>query len=90
MNRGQDAFRVVDLAAQGCAVARYVAGWPRDTLLAWLRLFGDVRQPVDTDDTLHWFTSRSGLSTGFVITHEGRFLLVGDHTIYEPCQDDRT
>lgn len=87
MKRGMDAFRVVDLAGQGCAVARYVEGWSRDTLLAWLRLFGEVRQPMDADDTLYWFTSRSGQSTGFVFTDEGRFLLVGDHTIYEPCRD---
>ena len=79
------AIRVVDLASQARVVAEHVQGWPRARIVAWLGQYGDVTV-IDPDPArgLYYFCSRYGPATHFIIDADGRFLIMADHTIYDP------
>jgi hypothetical protein len=85
LSRIQDepCFRVIDLGSQADAVARYIRGWSRDEVLAWLGRYGKItRFPHDAD--VYSFLAPSGLQSRFVLREDGEFLIILDHTTYRP------
>jgi hypothetical protein len=86
--KGDDvsALSVVDLEAQADAVARFVDGWPSDQVLAWLGKFGEVKaiHIHQFDATIYSFRSRCGPCAAFLFAQDGRFVLIMDHTTYQP------
>jgi hypothetical protein len=79
------AFRIVDLASQADEVARWIAGWPKEQVLAWFEQQGHVTKVVTPyDDSLYRFRSNAGIETGFRLTENGQFVIIGHHTTYQP------
>jgi hypothetical protein len=76
-------FRVIDLDSQADAVARHIRGRSRDEVLAWLGNFGKVKR-FPHDANIYGFLAPSGLQTRFVLRENGEFLLILDHTTYNP------
>ena len=75
-------FYVVDLASQAHAVATSTRGWWRERVLAWLSRYGQVTQIYENNADLYTFRSPSGLWTGFILSEDGEFYLIADHTTY--------
>jgi len=74
-------FVLIDLTSQMPYIPRHVRDWPRERLLAWLRVWGDV-DPIPTRylepayDT-YCFRSWLGLSMTFALTDSGRMFIPG-------------
>jgi hypothetical protein len=71
----------VDLATQMPFLPQYARAWPRERLLAWLRVWGEVWQvewPQGmSDKDTYTFRSWVGRWTGFVLTDDGRMFIPG-------------
>lgn len=76
-------FILVDLYTQMPYLPRVARTWPRDRLLAWLSVWGEVRAidypPELTSPDRQTFAFRSwvGLYASFVLTNDGRMIVPG-------------
>lgn len=78
-------FIVLDLGSQANAVARYIQGWEKERILAWLSQQGEVRQISHPQDrNLYGFRSHVGITTGFRLLEDGQIIIIHDHTTYVP------
>jgi hypothetical protein len=73
-------LRVIDLDAQAVAVAKHIQGWEKDSILSWLRRYGELEPAHPGNPNAYLFRSFSGITTGFVLGENGKLTIVGDHT----------
>lgn len=86
-------FRLIDLWSQADAIPRHVRR-PRERFLAWLRLYGEVRESpsptLGAQDGLmtYYFVSPYGLNATLLMNDEGALWLVGEHFFHRVWRDD--
>jgi hypothetical protein len=70
-------FILVDLQSQRAAVAEYVRGWDMAQVLAWMRQYGEVIEPDQSNHTeIYCFKSASGQSGYFHLTQETGLIIL--------------
>jgi hypothetical protein len=73
-------FVLIDLQSQLPYLPPRMRTWPRERLLRWLAVWGEVRkieQLSYPDADTYSFGSWIGLRTGFILTHDGRMFIPG-------------
>lgn len=82
--RRMQEFILVDLATQMPYLPDTARTWPRERLLAWLRVWGEVLKlewpqspPDGGDSSSYMFRSWSGPSTPFALTQDGHMFIRG-------------
>lgn len=74
-------FVLIDLTSQMPYIPREARDWPRERLLSWLRVWGDVVMldipPARLGEDMYWFRSWSGCSTTFALSTEGHLFIPG-------------
>jgi hypothetical protein len=66
-------FILLDLNSQADFIPREVRTWPRQRVVSWLRQFGEVVEWTNpAGQTVARFTARTGLTTTFILTDEGK------------------
>jgi hypothetical protein len=74
-------FVVIDLAQQAPYIPLSIRAWPRDRVVSWLRLYGDViHLPHPFTDGAFLFRSWCGIETAIDFREDGRLSIIGDHT----------
>ncbi len=79
-SRRMHEFILVDLATQMPYIPDIARTWPRERILAWLRVWGEVHKvewPQVSSDDDYTFCSWVGCSTPFVLTQDGRMFIRG-------------
>ena len=76
-------FILLDLYSQRDFIPREVRTWPRQRVLGWLRLFGEVWEwPLPYGGMAAAFRAPSGLTTIFILTDEGKLsIYLGEHSM---------
>lgn len=76
-------FILLDLLSQADCVPAEVRTWPRQQVLDWMRLYGEVREwPLSTGEMASDFRAPSGLATVFMLTEDGTLTIyLGEHRL---------
>jgi hypothetical protein len=81
-------FVLIDLRSQANAVWRYVDGWTKQEILAWLSKRGTITTHPTHPDS-YWFQSNLGIETCFRLTVDGEFhIYFGEFNFYKLCSSE--
>ncbi|MDE3231018.1 MAG: hypothetical protein KGO05_14150, partial [Chloroflexota bacterium] len=77
-----------DLNTQMPYLPRFMQAWPRDEILNWLRLYGEVKEPIRAHTLsnpamlkdMYYFRSRHGPYCTFILLERGAMFIPGTRT----------
>jgi len=72
-------FVLIDLRSQMPFLPLFMKKWRRNKLLAWLKIYGELRVFDEQKDT-YFFHAWSGLDTFFILTTDGHMSIRSSRT----------
>ena len=81
-------FVLLDLNTQMPYLPRFMKEWPREEILRWLRLYGEVKESNRAHTPsypgmlmdVYYFRSRHGPQCGFILQERGAMFIPGTRT----------